>query len=217
MSNCEIRDLDSAAKAIIGIVNTNEVFLKKDKAQKFEQLRPFIRIDNIAYCLDRFIESELDYITEGQRGMGRLSTAIPRLGAYYRNKFVEVSSSSYGNGAVQIPKLELYLLIQDIMLRTYLLAPFFGGTVDNEPVIVDAIELFEKWLPTIYATEITEPSASVMELIVGQVVSDLEEFLVAHKFEKKKFAIEKEYTVSAIIYRYAVAGYTLRLVETGQW
>jgi len=203
MSKCEMIDLDLAAKSIFDIIKNDERILKKDKHLKYEQLRPYIRIDNISYCIEKFIESELDYITKGERGLGRMTTAIPRLGGYYRKKIAEMSSKS---------RLELYMLIQDIMLRAYLVDPFFGVNPNNKPTIVDKTSLFKAWIPPIYVVDIIDPVVAMLDILESSAINSLEGFFITHKLENRK-PFEDNERVSGIICRYMVAGYLLRLVE----
>jgi hypothetical protein len=49
-----------------------------------KELRSCFNIVAVGFCFSKYISSELDSQTPGDRGLGRLSTEIPRLGAYFR-------------------------------------------------------------------------------------------------------------------------------------
>lgn len=50
------------------------------KRTTFPNLEPAIE------CINRFVDAELDFMTPGERGLGRASTYYPRLAAYERKK-----------------------------------------------------------------------------------------------------------------------------------
>ena len=47
----------------------------------------------VDYCIGKFVQTELDYQTDGDRGMGRMSNFVPRLGGYFRKNFLSLNSN----------------------------------------------------------------------------------------------------------------------------
>jgi hypothetical protein len=91
-----------------------------------------------------FVDYQLDFRTPGDRGLGRISTEIPRLGAYFRKSMSRLSQ----------PELrDLYGIIQDLMLRGYLTRALLLEAPPKQPVLTNALELYETWLAGFYSSD----------------------------------------------------------------
>ena len=103
MLKCEIKDIEAAAKEILNLAES-----KSEVSSKFQELQASLQCESLSYCLEKYINSELDSKTPGDKGLGRMTTVIPRLGAYYRKQMAGLQSKDLS---------ELNGLIQRIILR----------------------------------------------------------------------------------------------------
>ena len=124
----------------------------------FEQRKASINCPAIEYCINEFVKCELDYTTPGMRGLGRLTTDIPRLGAYFRNQISNLPSS----------QLEvLSNLIVDLITQPYI----FWVVLRTDSADVNNYQpraLYEKWVPRIYEwgiEQLGEGRASALAVI----------------------------------------------------
>jgi len=111
MPKLSIKDFDSSMSAIREVVADDSVLLDKINPI-YDQYRDQFNIEGLNFCFENYINSELDFQTPGERGLGRMSSEIPRLGAYFRKQMSRISQQEHS---------ELYRTIQDLMLRGYLM------------------------------------------------------------------------------------------------
>ena len=112
MIKCELSHLEKAFNSIQDEVqNYPETGKEIQKLfqKNFDEFRKDCNLDMLNYCLGRYIEAELDYVTPGERGLGRISTTPPRFAAYFRKQMVRLSPEK---------KDELYEFIQDLIIRS---------------------------------------------------------------------------------------------------
>jgi hypothetical protein len=108
------------------------------------ELRSRFNVVAVGFCFSKYISSELECHTPGDRGLGRISTEIPRLGAYCRRPMSRLS----------LPELrELYGLIEDLMLRGYLTRALLLEVPPKQPVLTTAPDLYETWLAGFYSSD----------------------------------------------------------------
>jgi hypothetical protein len=109
-----------------------------------KELRSRFNLVAVGFCFSKYISSELDCHTPGDRGLGRISAEIPRLGAYFRRPMSRLS----------LPELrELYGIIEDLMLRGYLTRALLLEGAPKQPVLTTAPELYEAWLAGFYSSD----------------------------------------------------------------
>lgn len=92
--------------------------------------------------LERFIDAELDYTTEGRRGLGRASTYIPRLGAWKRADIASLPPD-------QRARLRKYI--------TQIIGAGYGSylsyrLIERDITALSFDELYQVWVPRIYAS-----------------------------------------------------------------
>jgi len=210
MSICKIEHLEEAFLLIKEELNNeteiDETEIVEQAESNFEQFRNNYNCDVLNYCLEKYINAELDFTTPGDRGIGRVSLIIPRYGAYFRKQLLLMSKNNL---------IKLYNLIQDIILRGYLVHLLFMERPVKISVILKGEEIFEKWIPGIYSQDLSkmpEPLQKIMILCTNSVFKDLEDFMVLHKMKGGGF-LSKDKTNEILCY-YPFAGYGLRLVET---
>ena len=210
MSICKIEHLEEAFLLIKEELNNkteiDETEIVEQAELNFEQFRNNYNCDVLSYCLEKYINAELDFTTPSDRGIGRVSLIIPRYGAYFRKQLLLMSKNNL---------IKLYNLIQDIMLRGYLVHLLFMERPVKISDILTGEEIFEKWIPGIYSQDLSkmpEPLRKIMILCTNSVFTDLEDFMVLHKMKGGGF-LSKDKTNEILCY-YPFAGYGLRLVET---
>ena len=143
----------------------------------FQKFRNNHNCDALSYCLEKYINAELDFTTPGDRGIGRVSLIIPRYGAYFRKQLLLMSKNNL---------IKLYNLIQDIILRGYLVHLLFLERPVKTSVILTGEEIFEKWIPGLYSQDLSktpELLQKIMILCTNSVFTDLEDFMVLHKMK----------------------------------
>lgn len=172
----------------------------------FKAFRNNYNCEVISYCLEKYINAELDFATPGDRGIGRVSLVIPRFGAYFRKQLSVTSKNDL---------TKLYNLIQDIIIRGYLIHLLSMEEPIKNSVILKGEEIFKKWIPGIYSQDLSkmpEHLQNIMTLCTNSAFTDLEDFMVLHKMKGRGF-LAKDKTEEILGY-YLFAGFGLRLVET---
>jgi hypothetical protein len=175
----------------------------------YDELRASFNAEAVGYCLSKYINAELDYVTPGDRGIGRMSTAMPRLGAYHRKKMAALDASG---------RLRLYSLIEDVMLRSYLSVVLFWEHRAEHPLreakYVDPTVVYDRWFPTIYMGGPYEVNKSEdLWVTAGPALENLMGFFSEHKMSGGLFSNDK--FLRGMISFYAIAGAAIRLTETG--
>jgi len=199
MLECKIKDIESAAKEILNLAEK-----RSDLSFKFQELQASLQCESLSYCLEKYINSELDSKTPGDRGLGRMTTVIPRLGAYYRKQMSRLQSEDLS---------ELYGLIQRIILIAYLVRPFFVEKPLSKPKLSEK-KLYKAWIPTIYSGDnpLSESVLDTIDAFTYATIESLFNFFTKYKMEKNHL-LGKDKKMD-ILFGYYVAGYYLRIVET---
>lgn len=70
------------------------------------------RITVLSHCINTFVDSELDFNTNTNRGMGRLTDDLPRLGAYFRKNFSQLTKTELD---------DLRFMITELIINSYLI------------------------------------------------------------------------------------------------
>ena len=198
MLKCEIKDIEAAAKEILNLAES-----KSEVSSKFQELQASLQCESLSYCLEKYINSELDSKTPGDKGLGRMTTVIPRLGAYYRKQMAGLQSKDLS---------ELNGLIQRIILIAYLVRPLFVENPLSKPKLSEK-KLYEAWIPTIYSgnNPLSESVFDTIDTFTCATVDSLLDLFTKYGIGKNRlFGKDKKMN---ILFRYCVAGYYLRIVE----
>jgi hypothetical protein len=176
---------------------------------KLRDLKPLIKYDALNYSMSRFVTAELDCYTPGERGLGRLSTEVPRLGGHCRRPISKLRPDEIA---------ELYRLIQDVIISGYIVHPLFLEERIQSGILSDAAQLFDAWLPNIYAQnpyEMADELQNAFTACGAFPLMALRGFLKQHRAKGGGlFGGDK---TSMITLFYMVAGYGIRLAELGDW
>lgn len=173
--------------------------------RRYERLRATAPSSGASYCLTRFISAELDFVGPGSRGMGRFTAEPPRLAAYFRQRFVNLSVSDVE---------ELRDRVQELILTGYLSYALCVDGGDQGPLALSGDQLLQKWIPRIYATDyelLPEFVRNTLSAFSAASANGVLQFLSAHKMKGGGF-LSRDWVPTILMY-YVVAGFGLRSVE----
>ena len=201
MPSLTVADLEPAMVDLLGMLKDEER-VRKQFNDRFQQLRDAFNAEAIGFCLNKFISAELDYQTAGSRGIGRVTEAVPRFGAYFRKRLSRLSDDAHS---------ELFHLIQDLVLRGYL-----SQALSAEEFVVASkyevpSDLFSAWLPIIYVNDLPDQGSHLLSRVSYNAYQRLKDFLASNKMTGGGF-LSKDKT-DEIISKYLAAGWFLRIIE----
>ena len=174
-------------------------FLKGDGDRN---LRAFSCLDKSVAnaCIYRFVTAELDYVTPGDRGLGRIDTHLPRFAAYHRERLREAGEPLAD--AVRSA-------IEQVMMSGYAISVALHKEtpVASTPDTVE--DVFRAWVLSIYITPLT-----VVKPVIALADTALETAAETAKSNRLVgggwFRSDKTPTMLAY---YAVAGFVLHQTE----
>lgn len=173
------------------------------------QYRDQFNIEGLNFCFENYINSELDFQTPGERGLGRMSSEIPRLGGYFRKQMSRISQQEHS---------ELYRTIQDLMLRGYLMRVLLMESPPKCAVLADGTQIFETWIAGFYVSDpmgMGEDLRNAMAALTNSAFTMLMKFYEDHGMRGGGFmSKDKAALISA---HYPPAGYVIRAVEVGEF
>lgn len=112
--------------------------------RRLELIRAQARFEPIETCINRFVQAETDCTTPGERGIGRVTLAPPRLGGYFRKQFARLS---------QRELVELTELIRSLVFRGYVLDILLTTEYKQASGSVESGRLFDDWITRIYVAD----------------------------------------------------------------
>ena len=164
----------------------------------------------VMYCIEKFVDSEMDYITPGIRGLGRISDAFPRFGGFYSKYLKSLSTNELGI---------IKSIIFGIVKYGYMTAILMEMAIEEKLIklkIIDNELFFQKWIPKIYSSNFTEEVAEFLNqsewdstiyfcIKVGEETKFPKNILSLKNIEDSKLALMLAY--------YVEAGFLLRYSE----
>lgn len=185
----------------------NAIFDEPVKEKFNKKYEAFISVydeKSILFCVDKYLSAEFDYITPGQRGIGRMNDSVPRLGGYFRK---QLSNLSIDN------KNELIHLIKQSIFIGYLSHVLTMEDELKKPTVSSEDTLFDKWIPGLYVSDISRvPNLS--NFIYGassETLLKVKSFMKQHDFKGGGFFSEDK--TDLILSYYPIAGFGLRARE----
>lgn len=175
--------------------------LKKNFDKNNENIIP----DTINYCVEKFVQTELDFITPGDRGIGRLTEALPRLGAYFRNPFSNLEKT-------ELNKLDT--LITKPIIKGYLFSAVINGQPKEKALSFTDEELYREWIPKIFTFNLSNISDNAGDLLLAITKNDLDEiksFFSQHNMRAGGFFSRDK--TDGILMSYIIAGVSLYYIE----
>ena len=157
-------------------------------------------------CIEKFVDAELDFHSPGNRGIGRISEAIPRYGAYFKRFLQPLEQDSLAR---------VRMLIEDQVLVGYLSHCYWCEEPLGEPTITDGETLFRAWIPVVYSSAargaMNEDFAQLFSLISTPPYEAHKAYITGLGF-KGGGLLSKDKT-DMILFHYPLAGVLLRRVE----
>jgi len=185
----------------------------KKYLEKASSINEYFYSDAVKCSIGRFLDSEMDYTTSGIRGMGRISTFIPRFGGLY-SKILQGLS----NDDLNTIKNTIFCIIK----LGYKTAVFVEVLLEREPMKLDhfdTLPFFNNWIPKIYATDWSN-SSELSSFIIQSKTDSILYFCLKiaddTNFPQKILALRsvRESQLALIIGKYVEAGFLLRFLET---
>jgi hypothetical protein len=205
MAECTVHHLMHAFEEICNTIGKDTELVNSFKA-KIDSLKEVFNSKAVTHCFEKFINAELDYKTPGDRGLGRVSTHLPRLAAYFRKKITSLPSQDVD---------ELYCLIQDLILRGYLVHVLFSEENLRPSTVSEPKELYEAWLPGIYAespSQMSENMQKAFTVCTDSALGKIKAFFSKNDMRGGGF-FSRDKTDEILMY-YPFAGFGLRFEET---
>ena len=169
---------------------------------RYQDLKKVYQEEAIEYCINSFVETELDYKTPGERGLGRITTETPRFGAYYRDELKNLDRGKIENIAQ---------CIHDIILMGYTFWAIYTGKTVQSGKYSDGKVLYKKWIELAYAGDPSEMGQELLEGLAGCVDSTrkkLHDYLYSYGMKKITTTTRDQITTW-----YVLIGVSLRSVE----
>jgi len=193
-----------------------EKHFKEDFTKKIKNINieDFIFTNGVLRCIAKFLDSEIDYITPGIRGLGRMSTYWPRFGGYY-TKFL----SKLNQKDIEIIKNT----INDIIIFGYyssVVQEVYKNKISNfDQKTFES--LYQEWIPIIYAERFSE---SVNNYLNDRGIISYYYFCIKLLTEtdfpknvilRKGIGSKGNLKLASIMRKYIDAGFILRAIESG--
>lgn len=183
-------------------------FIKPDHLERFKgrykDSSQHILPDSISYCVDKFVQTELDFKTAGKRGLGRLTEGWPRLGAYFREQL-----SNFNPEKLE----ELDRLLTVFIVKCYLFPIITADSVKNAPRIKIVDDLYEDWVPRMYSFDLSGLGDGLGALFTATLESDFMNVKAFFKENNMNAGFWEKDKTDEILYGYARVGFTLRFAE----
>ena len=118
--------------------------------ERWFELPHLVVAQTASYCIDRFVDGETDFVTEGNRGYGRVGEFPPRLGSRHRAMLAKMNGNTVRS---------LGQVIKNHIVCGYIFAEFtyemeheFESQISREnDALVSPTQLFELWIPDVYS------------------------------------------------------------------
>lgn len=194
---------------------TDEIFAEMSKIfsadkmgafkENFEKNNKGISSDTINYCVEKFVQTELDFITPGDRGIGRLTETLPRLGAYFRNPLSNFDKTELD---------ELDTLITKLITKGYLFSAIINGQPKEKTLSFTDEELYREWIPKIFTFNlnvISDNAGNLLLAITEKNSQQIKDYFKSHNMRGGGlFSKDKS---EDILMHYIIAGVSLYYIE----
>lgn len=206
MPKMTIDDLESSMKAVRDAGQRDPKFLEEVNP-RLTAIKEAFNFGAMDYCLERYIGAELDFKSSGDRGLGRISTEVPRLGAYFRKPMSKLDESELS---------ELHNILQQIVLSGYLTYALVMEDPLKTAKLTGGSEIYEKWLPRVYSTDPSQTPEHLQGYMAAfsNVASERWTSFSTRHGMKGGGAFSQDKTPVILVY-YIIGGFWLRATEVG--
>jgi hypothetical protein len=197
------------------IENINESIAEiKKSLSATNEIEDYILSKSVKECIKEYVRTEMDFITPGIRGIGRISTSPPRFGGYFSKHLRKLDKKELD---------EISNIITEIVFCGYyteLKIELLAGSL-KKPKGFEYDHLYKKWIPSIYGTNMTYSLPEGIKGLIedSHINSNIYFFYkVGEKtsFPKNSINVDKIFdggTLQTIISFYVDAGFILRYLE----
>jgi len=193
----------------------DEIFAEMSKIFSAEKIDAFgenfnknyasISVETINYCIEKFVQAELDFITPGNRGIGRLTETLPRLGAYFRNSLSNLEKT-------KLDKLDI--LITRLITKGYLFSAVINGQLKEKTLSFTNKNLYQEWISKIFTFNLNVISDNAGNLLLAITEKDLQQIRASFRSHNMHggglFSKNKS---EDILMHYIIAGVSLYYIE----
>lgn len=161
--------LDDEIGAMLSLVLPQDGERASDVERQFAELRAHFNVATVEPCISFFVDAEMDFVTPGERGLGRLSSYVPRFGGYFRKRLSRLSADERQR-------------LRDLMVRCLTsgyLACFVRFSRGVRPVLTDVSQLREKWISAIYSVNLDEVCAGLENIVLNLAAGPVGELKAA--------------------------------------
>ncbi len=162
----------------------------------------------VVACAVDFVESELDWKTEGSRGYGRLTESIPRLAGWQREGFSRLDRTAAD---------ALRGKVAASLTRGYAISMLMEGAVRKQiyqPQNVTKQQLWEKWIPLLYGSPGGVDAISALKPTIRRIAEqDIERFKSSLSDAGIRIGMMAGPRLGAIVNGYLECGVLLRQLE----
>jgi len=162
----------------------------------------------VVACATDFVNSEMDWKTEGARGYGRITESIPRLAGWQREGFSRLKPAE--GDALRVG-------VTEMLLRGYAINTLMEGVVRQQiyqPQNVAQGQFWEKWIPLLYGSPAAADAISPLKPTISIVAQGQMERLKATLSRAGiRIGFLAGSRLMAIVNGYLESGVLLRLVE----
>lgn len=174
---------------------------KKNFNKNYESISP----DTINYCVEKFIQAELDFTAPGDRGIGRLTETLPRLGAYFRNSLSNFEKT-------ELDKLDT--LITKLITKGYLFSAVINGQPKEKTLSFTNENLYQEWIPKIFTFNLNVVSDNAGNLLLAITEKDLQQTKASfHSHNIRGGGFISRDKTDDILMHYVIAGVALYFIE----
>lgn len=184
--------------------------LQEDEANQFDaKVHSLVQNSSLEiseYCINKFLNSEIDLQSPGLRGVGRITDEIPRFGGYYRNTLQDLYKDEL---------LELKKTLKELMYIGYLMHFFCCEEELKATQYQDKYKLYQIW--TMYLLGFDQNTFQE-EIVTLQKVS--KKTIENCNEQMRKLQINglngsDELVLERILFYYGTAAFALRRREMG--
>lgn len=182
----------------------------KEMEEEFQSIKSSLDPETINFCLKPYLHAEFDWNTPGNRGLGRLSEAIPRLGAYFRKPISKLT-------------VEQLRFLDELLTRIIVKAYLFQMIISDYKIELDGVrtmvDVFNEWVPLMYGTDLltkykqSEDMMACLGLVFWKDIERLKDSFTSYGLKPGMFQPD---IIDQILFSYLNIGLILRLVHANK-
>lgn len=174
---------------------------KKNFDENYESIDPEV----VSPCIEKLVQAELDYTTPGDRGLGRLTETLPRLGAYFREPIAKLDDINHE---------KLDALITRIITKGYIFVSIVHSKPKEKISTKTENQLYEEWIPKIFTFDLNNISNNAGDLLLAVTKNDFDEIKnFFNQYGMRASGFFSRDKSDDILMHYLIAGASLYFIE----